>query len=75
VRRLTAETTAMLPGPGLGVCPYPPPVPRTDHWPMNTHRAAPPDSRGPCLLSSDDGDPAAALNKLPEFMFSMAPSS
>jgi hypothetical protein len=30
---------------------------------------APPDSR--LLLSSDDGDPAAALIKLPEFMFPM----
>jgi hypothetical protein len=32
-----------------------------------------PDSR--LLLSSDDGDPAAALIKLPEFMFPMVPNS
>ena len=40
---------------------------------MHIRGGGPPDSRP--LLSSDDGDPAVALIKLPEFVFPMAPNS
>jgi hypothetical protein len=51
----------------------PPPVSLTD-WLTSAYPGGwSPDSR--LLLSSDDGDPAVARIKLPEFMFPMAPNS
>jgi hypothetical protein len=56
-----------LPPLGPGVEPHCPPLyPQLADWPVHVRGGGPPDSRFPAL-SSDDGDPAVALTKLPEF--------